>query len=206
MKCLPPADYSISEQPIPLKAYVKFCEQRRKFPVLYRLEFQVSSGRAPRPTAALVFSCFLPSRSPARLSSTPADTPPRRPTWRRTRIRGAFPVSCSLPPSLRFEPAPCTRVAREPKRRDARHVEIIKVTVEETKKKKRRQKKLKIIKKKLNVEIRRKNGRTREIRMWQPGKSVKGKKVKVSRLKKRRMTQRLGATLVQARRCPLAKI
>ncbi|KAK5648341.1 hypothetical protein RI129_003233 [Pyrocoelia pectoralis] len=33
---------TINEKPIPLKDYVKVCEQRRKFPVLYKLEFQIA--------------------------------------------------------------------------------------------------------------------------------------------------------------------
>lgn len=33
---------TINEKPIQLKDYVKLCEQRRKFPVLYKLEFQIA--------------------------------------------------------------------------------------------------------------------------------------------------------------------
>uniref|UniRef100_A0A1Y1L7H5 Receptor-type tyrosine-protein phosphatase kappa n=2 Tax=Photinus pyralis TaxID=7054 RepID=A0A1Y1L7H5_PHOPY len=33
---------TINEKPIQLKDYVKVCEQRRKFPVLYKLEFQIA--------------------------------------------------------------------------------------------------------------------------------------------------------------------
>lgn len=33
---------TICQKPIELKNYVKFCEQRRKFPVLYKLEFQIA--------------------------------------------------------------------------------------------------------------------------------------------------------------------
>lgn len=33
---------TIPDKPIELRHFVKLCEQRRKFPVLYKLEFQVS--------------------------------------------------------------------------------------------------------------------------------------------------------------------
>lgn len=33
---------TINENPVPLKNYVKCCDQRRKFPVLYKLEFQIA--------------------------------------------------------------------------------------------------------------------------------------------------------------------
>lgn len=33
---------TITDSPIELKNYIKVCEERRKFPVLYKLEFQVS--------------------------------------------------------------------------------------------------------------------------------------------------------------------
>lgn len=33
---------TITEKPIELKDYIKFCDQRRKFPVLYKLEFQIA--------------------------------------------------------------------------------------------------------------------------------------------------------------------
>lgn len=35
---------TIPDKPIELHHFVKLCEQRRKFPVLYKLEFQVSKS------------------------------------------------------------------------------------------------------------------------------------------------------------------
>lgn len=32
---------TIPDKPVPLKNYTKLCDQRRKFPVLFKLEFQV---------------------------------------------------------------------------------------------------------------------------------------------------------------------
>lgn len=32
---------TIPDKPVPLKNYIKLCDQRRKFPVLFKLEFQV---------------------------------------------------------------------------------------------------------------------------------------------------------------------
>jgi len=34
---------AIPAKPVEVKNYIKHCEQRRKFPVLYKVEFQVSS-------------------------------------------------------------------------------------------------------------------------------------------------------------------
>jgi len=34
---------AIPAKPIEVKNYVKHCDQRRKFPVLYKVEFQVST-------------------------------------------------------------------------------------------------------------------------------------------------------------------
>lgn len=36
---------AIPAKPVEVKNYVKHCEQRRKFPVLYKVEFQVSGSR-----------------------------------------------------------------------------------------------------------------------------------------------------------------
>lgn len=33
---------TIPNKPVPLKSFVKHCDQRRKFPVLYKVEFQVN--------------------------------------------------------------------------------------------------------------------------------------------------------------------
>lgn len=34
---------TISDKSVPVKNFTKHCEQRRKFPILYKIEFQVSS-------------------------------------------------------------------------------------------------------------------------------------------------------------------
>lgn len=33
---------TIPDKPVELKNFIKFCDQRRKYPVLFKLEFQVS--------------------------------------------------------------------------------------------------------------------------------------------------------------------
>lgn len=37
---------TIGNKPVPIKGYVKHCDQRRKFPVLYKVEFQVNIYQA----------------------------------------------------------------------------------------------------------------------------------------------------------------
>lgn len=36
---------TIPNKPVPLKSFVKHCDQRRKFPVLYKVEFQVNFSK-----------------------------------------------------------------------------------------------------------------------------------------------------------------
>jgi hypothetical protein len=40
---------AIPAKPIEVKNYVKHCDQRRKFPVLYKVEFQVSKKKTMLP-------------------------------------------------------------------------------------------------------------------------------------------------------------
>lgn len=39
-----PLSQTIPDTPMELKFFVKLCEQRRKFPVLYKIEFTVSAS------------------------------------------------------------------------------------------------------------------------------------------------------------------
>lgn len=84
---------TITESPIPLKDYIKFCEQRRKFPVLYKLEFQVSFMKFV--CRRLFANCVFWNRWRLKSNNIRADMPQRKPTWRRTRTKNAFLVSIS---------------------------------------------------------------------------------------------------------------
>lgn len=83
---------TISEDPIPLKEYIKFCEQRRKFPVLYKLEFQVSVINSTG-VRSLCCNALIFYRWPLKHNNTVAAMQRGKSIWRRTKTKNAFLVS-----------------------------------------------------------------------------------------------------------------
>jgi hypothetical protein len=92
---------AIADKPVDVANFVKHCEQRRKYPVLLRVEFQVKhflflTNKHPSIDAPVMdifkfFPCL--NRRRAKWKVIRLDTDPSRKTDQRTKIRKSFPVS-----------------------------------------------------------------------------------------------------------------
>lgn len=91
-----PLSATIPDSPTELKFFVKLCEQRRKFPVLYKIEFTVSlpcnqlidESLTSNFIALLQHARAISSRPP--LKRVHVDMQRKRTTWRRIKIRKQF--------------------------------------------------------------------------------------------------------------------
>lgn len=66
-----------SDRPIDISEFMKLCEQRRKFPVLYKLEFEVRKVSSIYIKIQFVW-VFCASRLPRKPNLIPADTASRK--------------------------------------------------------------------------------------------------------------------------------
>lgn len=65
-----------SDRPIDISEFMKLCEQRRKFPVLYKLEFEVR--KVSLIYIKIQIAWFFSSRLPRKPNLIPADTASRK--------------------------------------------------------------------------------------------------------------------------------